>query len=90
MVEKQAVVQNQLGIHARPATLLVQMAAKFESEIYLSKGDVRRINGKSIMGVMMLAAEHGAEVLVETDGEDEVEALESVAQLLSSSFEDRT
>ena len=88
MVEKQAVVQNQLGIHARPATLLVQTAAKFESEIYLSKGEVRRINGKSIMGVMMLAAEHGAEVLVEADGQDEVEALESVAQLLASSFGD--
>lgn len=90
MLGKQVIVQNQLGIHARPATLLVQMAAKFESDIYLSKGEVRRINGKSIMGVMMLAAEHGAEVLVETDGEDEVEALESVAQLLASSFGDMT
>ena len=90
MVEKQAIVQNQLGIHARPETLLVQMAAKFEAEIYLSKGEVRRINGKSIMGVMMLAAEQGAEVLVEADGEDEVEAVESVAQLLASKFEDLT
>ena len=88
MVEKQVIVQNQLGIHARPATLLVQMAAKFEAEIYLSKGEVRRINGKSIMGVMMLAAEHGAEVLVEADGEDEAKAVESVAQLLASKFED--
>ena len=87
MVEKQAVVQNQLGIHARPATLLVRLAAKFEADIYLSKGEIRRINGKSIMGVMMLAAECGAEVLVEAEGEDEVEAVESVAQLLASSFE---
>ena len=90
MVEKQVIVQNQLGIHARPATLLVQMAAKFEAEIYLSKGEVRRINGKSIMGVMMLAAEHGAEVLVEADGEDEAEAVQSVTQLLASKFEDLT
>ena len=88
MVGKQVTVQNQLGIHARPATLLVQTAAKFEAEIYLSKGDIRHINGKSIMGVMMLAAEHGADVLVEADGQDETEALEAVAQLLASSFED--
>ena len=56
--EKLAVVKNRLGIHARPATLLVQAAAKFTADIFLSKGDTRRINGKSIMGVMMLAAEH--------------------------------
>ena len=87
MVEKQVIVQNQLGIHARPAPLLVQMAAKFEAEIYLSKGEVRRINGKSIMGVMMLAAEKGAQVLLEAEGSDAEAALEALGELLASDFE---
>ncbi len=86
--EKLAVVKNRLGIHARPATLLVQAAAKFTADIFLSKGDTRRINGKSIMGVMTLAAEHGSEVLVEAEGEDAVEAVESLAAVLESSFEE--
>jgi len=89
MVEKKVTVTNLLGIHARPATLLVQAASRFESDIFLSKGDVSRINGKSIMGVMMLAAERGAEVLVEADGEDALAALEAVVELLANDFEDR-
>ncbi len=90
MEQRAVVVQNQLGIHARPATLLVQAAARFEAEIFLSKGDISRINGKSIMGVMMLAAEHGAEVLVEAEGADEAAAADAIAQLLGSTFEDTT
>lgn len=89
MVEKKVTVTNVLGIHARPATLLVQAASRFESDIFLSKGDVSRINGKSIMGVMMLAAERGSEVLVEADGEDALAALEAVVELLANDFEDR-
>ena len=76
-----------MGIHARPAALLVQKAAKFESEIFLSKGEVHRINGKSVMGVMMLAAEQGSEVVIEVDGEDESEAIAVLAELLGSDFE---
>ena len=90
MEQRAVVVQNQLGIHARPATLLVQAAARFEADIFLSKGDISRINGKSIMGVMMLAAEHGAEVLIEAEGADEAEAADTIARLLGSSFEDTT
>ena len=75
MVEKRVVIRNRLGIHARPATLLVQAAAKFEAEIFLSKGEVRRINGKSIMGIMMLAAEHGAELLIEPEGDARSECI---------------
>ncbi len=90
MVEKRVVIRNRLGIHARPATLLVQAAAKFEAEIFLSKGEVRRINGKSIMGIMMLAAEHGAELLIEAEGSDADEALAQVAALLESDFEDKS
>ena len=89
MVEKRVVIKNRLGIHARPATLLVQAAAKFEAEIFLSKGEVRRINGKSIMGIMMLAAEHGAELLIEAEGSDADEAVAEVAALLESDFEEK-
>ena len=88
MIEGAVVVQNQLGIHARPAALLVQVAGRFQSEIYLSKGDVKRINAKSIMGVMMLAAEQGAEIVVETEGADEQEALEALTEMLGRNFED--
>ena len=88
MIDKTVVVTNPLGIHARPAALIVQEAAQFSAEITLSKGDVAYINGKSIMGVMMLAAENGAEVTITVDGEDEVEALEKIAALMQSNFED--
>ena len=81
-------IANRLGIHARPATLLVKAAANFEAEIFLSKENIRRINGKSIMGVMMLAAEQGATVLVETEGPDEEAAAAAIAGLLASSFEE--
>ncbi len=89
MTEQTVVVKNRLGIHARPAALLVQKASKFQADIFFSKGEVRRINGKSIMGVMMLAAEQGAEITIETEGEDEVEAARALAELLQSNFEDQ-
>ena len=88
MIDKTVVITNPLGIHARPAALIVQEAAEFAAEITLSKGDVAHINGKSIMGVMMLAAENGAEVTITADGDDEVEALEKIAALMQSNFED--
>ncbi|MBU10696.1 MAG: phosphocarrier protein HPr [Gemmatimonadetes bacterium] len=89
MIEKTVVVTNRLGIHARPATVFVQAAAKFQADIFLSKGDVSRVNGKSIMGVMMLAAEQGAEVLVEAEGTDAEQAVETLAELLANDFEDK-
>ena len=87
MTSKTARVTNHLGIHARPSALVVRSAAKFKAEIFFSKGETQRINGKSIMGVMMLAAEQGSEILVEAEGEDEGEAVEVLAQLLESNFE---
>ena len=87
MVQRSVTVVNKLGIHARPATLLVQAASRYEADIYLSKGDVSRINGKSIMGVMMLAAEQGAEVLVEAEGCDAQAAVQAVSDLLAGDFE---
>jgi len=89
VITRSVVIQNSLGIHARPAALLVQEAGRFQAVIYLSKGDVKRINAKSIMGVMMLAAERGAEVTVETDGVDEQEALDALTELLARNFEDQ-
>ena len=89
MVEKTVIVNNPLGIHARPAALLVQMASKFQAKIFLSKADIRGVNGKSIMSVMMLAAENGAEVTVNAEGEDADRAVEALAELLESNFEDK-
>ena len=89
MIEKAVVVTNRLGIHARPATVFVQAAARFDADIFLSKGDVSRVNGQSIMGVMMLAAEQGAEVLVEAEGSDAQQAVERLAELLASDFGDK-
>ena len=86
MIDKTVVITNP-WVFARPAALIVQ-AAQFAAEITLSKGDVAHINGKSIMGVMMLAAENGAEVTITADGDDEVEALEKIAALMQSNFED--
>jgi phosphocarrier protein len=87
MFRKSVIVVNKLGIHARPATLLVQAASRYEADVFLSKGDVTRINGKSIMGVMMLAAERGAEVVVEAEGRDAEAAVEAVTGLLGGDFE---
>ena len=87
MLEKTAIIKNPLGIHARPAALLVQAAAQFKADIYFSKGDLEGINSKSIMGVMMLAAEQGAQVTVRAEGEDAEAAVKALVALLESSFE---
>ncbi len=86
MVERQATVKNKVGIHARPAALLVQAASNFASDITLIK-DGLEVKGKSIMGVMMLAAEKGARLTVRTEGEDEVAALEKIAKMVESTFD---
>ena len=85
MIEKEIEVVNKLGLHARPAAMLVQTASKFKSEIKLSKGDVEA-NAKSILGVMMLAAEIGSIVKVKADGEDENQAAEAIAKLFADKF----
>ena len=90
MLEKTATINNPLGIHARPAALLVQVAARFNAEIYFSKDDVEQVNGKSIMGVMMLAAEQGAQITVKAEGEDAEAAVEALFVLLQSNFEEQS
>lgn len=87
MTQKELTVQNRLGLHARPAALVVGEASKFRSEIHLSKDDVE-INAKSIMGVMMLAAEKGSRILVSASGEDEQQAIEALEALFASKFDE--
>jgi phosphocarrier protein len=85
MITRTAKIINRLGLHARPAALLVSTAARFKSDVFFTKGDLR-INGKSIMGVMMLAAERGAKLLVEVDGEDEETAMAEIIRVIESGF----
>ena len=85
MIKKTAKVANRLGLHARPAALLVTTATKFESQFFISKNSIR-VNGKSIMGVMMLAAEMGTELILEVDGPDEIEAMEEIIKIIESGF----
>ncbi len=85
MVEKKIEVVNKLGLHARPAAMLVSTAGKFKSEISLKKGDVEA-NAKSILSVMMLAAEVGSFVTIKAQGEDEQQAAQAIAQLFEQKF----
>lgn len=83
----QVTVVNKLGLHARPSARLTQVATSFKSEVWLT-GKGRRINAKSIMGVMMLAASQGSELLLEVDGEDEEQALADLTALFESGFDE--
>jgi phosphocarrier protein HPr len=82
MVEKQYKVIDKTGIHARPATILVQAAGKFDSEIHLEYNN-KKVNLKSIMGVMSLGVPQGAEIKIIADGSDEQEALQSIEETLT-------
>lgn len=85
MIHKTVVICNKLGLHARAAAKLVHLSARYASEIQLKKND-RTVNGKSIMGVMMLAASKGTELELIVDGEDEAEAIEALEHLISNKF----
>ena len=85
MIRKSTHIVNKLGLHARPSALLVSTAAKFQSEVFFTK-DGLRVNGKSIMGVMMLAAEMGAELAIETDGPDESAAMDALMAVVAGGF----
>lgn len=86
MVLKKATIVNATGLHARPATALVKLAGKFEAEFFIHMHGYR-INGKSILGVMTLAAEQGAELELELEGPDEAEAAEAIIKLIENGFE---
>lgn len=85
MKKIEATIVNKLGLHARPSAALTQTATRYKSDVWLAKG-ARRVNGKSIMGVMMLAAARGATLVVEADGPDEDEALAALSELIASGF----
>jgi phosphocarrier protein len=83
--EQQVTLTNQYGLHARPATLFVETANRFACDVLVVK-DGQEINGKSIMGVMMLGAEKGTTLTIRTDGEDDEEALQALTELVESGF----
>ena len=84
-VDKICVVRNKMGLHARPAALIVQTANRFPCDVTLCK-DGQEVNAKSIMGVLMLAAAKGSEILVRTEGEQAAQASEAIGQLFEKGF----
>lgn len=85
MIKTSTTISNKLGLHARASAKLSKLAGSFPCEVWLSRGE-RRINAKSIMGVMMLAAGLGAEIELETDGEREREAMDALLALIHDKF----
>jgi len=85
VTERTATIVNPLGLHARPAAKFVKLAAGFSAHVEVIK-DGQQVNGKSIMGVMMLAAEQGSSLVIRTDGSDEVAAADALAELVASGF----
>ena len=87
MLEKEVTIINKLGLHARAAAKLVNVAAKYNSQIEIEK-DGQRVNGKSIMGVMMLAASQGSNILLLAEGEDATESLDDMESLINNYFDE--
>ena len=84
---KELLVQNKMGIHARPAAMIVRVTNKFKADVHVEKED-EQVNGKSIMGLMMLAAGHGAKLVVTAEGADAEEAVKELGTLIKNGFED--
>jgi len=82
LIEKKLIIKNKQGLHARPAALFVQIANKYESEVTVKKGK-EEVNGKSIMGLMTLAAEKGTSINLKIDGPDAKEAMQELEQIIS-------
>ena len=85
MIKSNITISNKLGLHARASAKLTKLAAGFRSEVFLSRNG-RRVNAKSIMGVMMLAAGLGSEIEIETEGEDEQTAMDALRELIDAKF----
>ncbi len=85
MIQIRIAISNRLGLHARASAKLTKLAGGFKSEIHMSRND-RRVNAKSIMGVMMLAAAMGSDVEIETDGDDEQAAMDALLALIQNKF----
>lgn len=87
MIKKKVTIVNEAGLHARPAAALVKTASKFQSEFHIHMYGYR-VNGKSILGVMTLAAEKGAELELEVEGSDEKEAVKAITALIENGFDE--
>ena len=87
MVEHIIIIKNKYGLHARPAAKLVEIASRYTSDVILCKDGIE-VNGKSIMGVLMLAAEKGAELKLKIDGSDENDLLQALADLLEGKMDE--
>jgi len=85
MLQRELEIINRLGLHARASAKLTQVAGQFKSEVWIGRNG-RRVNAKSIMGVMMLAAAKGSRVMLETSGPDEAEALQALEALIADRF----
>lgn len=87
MIKKNFRINNKLGLHARPAALLAQTAAKFDSKVSIIK-DGQEVDGDSILGIMMLAAEFGSEIIVIVNGKDEKETIKKIEELFARKFDE--
>lgn len=87
MIQTNTTIINKLGLHARASAKLTKLAGSFPCDVWMSRGE-RRINAKSIMGVMMLAAAKGSKITVETDGADEAAAMTALTALIANYFEE--
>lgn len=87
MIRKKVIIKNRAGIHARPATLIVQTASAFQSKVFIEKDGVE-INAKSIMGILTLGAGYNVELTIAANGEDETEVVEALAKLFETRFEE--
>ncbi len=87
MVKREIKVTNRLGLHARASAKLTQLASRFTSQVFLTRNG-RRVNAKSIMGVMMLAAGIGSTLELETDGPDEADAIDAIERLFAAKFDE--
>lgn len=85
MITRDFTISNKLGLHARPSAQITQAASRYSAEVWISKNE-RRVNAKSIMGVMMLAAGQGSVLTVEADGPDEAQAIDAIGELIASGF----
>lgn len=86
-MEKIMVIRNRMGLHARPAAMFVQEAAKFKSQVYVVK-DGLQVNGKSVMGLMLLAAESGSKLTIKAEGPDEEQAISALEKLFERRFDE--
>ncbi len=87
MLQQEAEIINKLGLHARASAKLTQLAGQFQSAIWLTRNG-KRVNAKSIMGVMMLAAAKGSKITIETDGADEAAAMTALTAMIANYFEE--